>query len=114
MKQSPRQWYKKFDTFIVKNGFKRCEYDNCVYWRKTENGTIIYLLLYVDDKLVACISKEEIQKVKAILESEFEMKDVDAASMILCMQILRDKSKRTLSLNQKNYIAKFLKNFNMK
>jgi len=72
------------------------------------------LLLYVDDKLVAFISKEEIQKVKAILESEFEMKDVDAASMILCMQILRDKSKRTLSLNQKNYIAKFLKNFNMK
>lgn len=72
------------------------------------------MLLYVDDKLVACISKEEIQKVKAILESEFEMKDVDAASMILCMQILRDKSKRTLSLNQKNYIAKFLKNFNMK
>lgn len=72
------------------------------------------MLLYVDDKLVAFISKEEIQKVKAILESEFEMKDVDAASMILCMQILRDKSKRTLSLNQKNYIAKFLKNFNMK
>lgn len=48
-----------------------------------------------------------------MLESEFEMKDTRVASKILGMQILRDKSKGTLFITQKNYIAKILKRFNM-
>ena len=27
LKQSPRQWYKKFDSFMIRIGFTRCEYD---------------------------------------------------------------------------------------
>lgn len=83
LKQSPRQWYKRFDTFILKNGFKRCEYDGCVYLKKTEHGAIVYLLLYVDDMLIACSNKGEIEKVKVMLASEFEMKNKGAASKIL-------------------------------
>jgi hypothetical protein len=30
LKQSPRQWYKKFDSFMIANGFKRSLYDRCV------------------------------------------------------------------------------------
>jgi hypothetical protein len=31
LNQSPRQWYKRFDSFMVSNGFKRSQYDSCVY-----------------------------------------------------------------------------------
>ena len=31
LKQSPRQWYKKFDSFMISHGFKRSAYDSCVY-----------------------------------------------------------------------------------
>ncbi len=31
LKQSPRQWYKKFDSFMLSHGFKRSEFDSCVY-----------------------------------------------------------------------------------
>lgn len=31
LKQSPRQWYKRFDEYMVKLGFDRSRYDNCVY-----------------------------------------------------------------------------------
>ena len=34
LKQSPRQWYKRFDEFVLKIGFKRSLYDSCVYIRK--------------------------------------------------------------------------------
>src|ERR1044072_4488089 len=27
LKQSPRQWYKRFDSYMLKIGFVRCEYD---------------------------------------------------------------------------------------
>lgn len=49
LKHSPMQWYKRFDTFILENGFKRCEYDGCVYLRETILNVVIYLLLCVDD-----------------------------------------------------------------
>lgn len=38
LKQSPRQWYKRFDDFITGNQFMRSSYDNCVYFK--ENSEI--------------------------------------------------------------------------
>ena len=31
LKQSPRQWYKKFDSFMLDQGYTRSMYDSCVY-----------------------------------------------------------------------------------
>ena len=31
LKQSPRLWYNRFDTFILSQGFKRFNYDSCIY-----------------------------------------------------------------------------------
>ena len=52
LKQSPRQWYQRFDSFMISPGFKRSDYDSCVYL-KTIEGSTNYLLLYVDDMLIA-------------------------------------------------------------
>ncbi|KAK1627376.1 hypothetical protein QYE76_001691 [Lolium multiflorum] len=82
LKQSPRQWYKRFDSFMLAHEFKRSKYDSCVYI-KFVNGSPIYLLLYVDDMLIAAKSKKEITILKAQLSSEFEMKDLGAAKKIL-------------------------------
>ena len=54
LKQSLRQWYKRFDTFMIRNGYHRSEYDNCVYHKELFDDYFIYLLLYVDDILIAC------------------------------------------------------------
>jgi hypothetical protein len=51
LKQSPRQWYKRFDTFMLSQGFKRSDYDSFVYL-KSVNDSAIFLLLYVDDMLI--------------------------------------------------------------
>ncbi|KAK1649737.1 hypothetical protein QYE76_067542 [Lolium multiflorum] len=85
LKQSPRQWYKMFDSFMLAHEFKRSQYDSCVYI-KFVNGSPIYLLLYVDDMLIAAKSKKEITTLKAQLSSEFEMKDLGAAKKILALQ----------------------------
>jgi hypothetical protein len=66
LKQSPRQWYKKFDYFMIANGFKMSLYDSCVYI-KFVDGSPIYLLLYVDDILIAAKSKIDIVNLKAQL-----------------------------------------------
>ena len=48
LKQSPRMWYQKFDTYIQGLGFTRSKEDHCVYF-KLIGDRVIYLVLYVDD-----------------------------------------------------------------
>ena len=31
LKQSPRQWYKRFDSYMIQIGYTYCEYDCCIY-----------------------------------------------------------------------------------
>ena len=37
LRQSPRQWYLRFDEFMITNGFMRCNYDCCVYFKLLED-----------------------------------------------------------------------------
>jgi hypothetical protein len=43
----------------------------------------IYLLLYVDDMLIASKSMFEVKKMKSLLSDEFEMKDLVGAKKII-------------------------------
>ncbi|KAG8502779.1 hypothetical protein CXB51_000565 [Gossypium anomalum] len=112
--RSPRQWYKRFDSFMTSHDFKRSSFDSCVYFKKNNDGSFVYLLLYVDDMLIAAKDKGEIRKVKAQLSEEFEMKDLGPAKKILGMEILRDRKTSKLYLSQKGYIEKLLCRFNMR
>ena len=75
---------------MLLHGFKRFEYDSCVYITIVD-GSPIYLLLYVDDMLIAAKSREEITTLKKLLSSEFDMKDLGAAKKVLGMEITRDR-----------------------
>ncbi|GMP36216.1 hypothetical protein CsSME_00008418 [Camellia sinensis var. sinensis] len=73
LKQSPRQWYKRFDRFMMETEYTR------------------------NDMLIASTSKVEIDKLKAQLAREFEMKDLGEAKKVFGMEIKRDRKKGTLS-----------------
>ena len=54
LKQAPRQWYRKFHSYMVQIGFTRCLEDTCTYVKMDKEGKVsVYLLIYVDDMLVA-------------------------------------------------------------
>ena len=63
LKLAPRQWYKKFDSFMHRIRFKGCEAAHCCYVKFFGNSFII-LLLYMDDMLIAGSSIEEINNLK--------------------------------------------------
>ena len=113
LKQSPRQWYLKFDEFMISHGYNRSKFDNCVYYKFLSSDGGVYLLLYVDDMLIACKQKEEIDKLKVELSTEFEMKDLGATTKILGMQIIKDSDSKTLYLSQADYVKNVLTKFNM-
>ena len=98
---------------MVSHDFKRSGFDSCVYFKRCNDESLLYLLLYVNDMLIEAKSKEEIITLKAQLNNEFEMKDLGSAKKILGMEILRDGVADRLSLSQKVYIEKVLRRFNM-
>ncbi|KAE8720956.1 hypothetical protein F3Y22_tig00017808pilonHSYRG00163 [Hibiscus syriacus] len=83
LKQSPRQWYKRFDKFMIGQKYTRSN------------------MIIESDR--NCETKDSI-------EQEFEMKDLGKAKKILGMDI-RVKKLGRLCLSQKEYLRKVLKRF---
>ena len=75
---------------MILHGIDRNSYDCCVYYSKLDDGSMIYLLLYVDDMLVATKCKSNIPRLMELLNSEFDLKELDAAKKILSMEIYWD------------------------
>ncbi|KAI6687393.1 hypothetical protein NL676_024221 [Syzygium grande] len=111
LKQSPRQWYKRFDNFMIGSSYHRSNYDSCVYFRKGSYGSFVYLLLYEDDILIATKNMLEVLILKKRLSKEFEIKDLDPTKKILGMEIQRDRKRGKLYLSQRSYIKKVLERF---
>ncbi|GKU85719.1 hypothetical protein SLEP1_g345 [Rubroshorea leprosula] len=87
LKQAPRQWYKKFDSFMMGHGYKRTNADPYV---------------------------EKICKLKEELSKSFGMKDLGPAKQIMGMAITRDRKAGKLWLSQEKYVERLLERFNMK
>ena len=90
----------------------RSNVDHCVYYKQVGND-FIYVVLYVDDMLLVGNNMDVIKEVKMQLSSKFDMKDLGAASLILGMEIKRNRADRKLWLNQRKYIETILHRFNM-
>ena len=106
-----KQWYKKFDAFMLEHGFKRSHVDHSLYTKKNGDGSPIILVLYVDYLLLAGKRKSTRKALKQQLNSAFSMKDLGEAKYILGMRIKRDRQQYTLHLSQEKYIEKVLDRF---
>jgi hypothetical protein len=112
LKQASRQWYLKFDETIRNFGFKENEKNNYIY-EKFRNKKFIFLILYVDDILLASSYVSLLLETKRFLSSNFDMKDLGVASFILGIEIHQDRRNGLLGLSEKAYLEKVLKKFSM-
>ena len=113
LKQASRQWYLKFHEVITSFGFGENIMDQCIY-QKVSGSKICFLVLYVDDILLATNDKGFLYEVKQFLSKNFDMKDMGEASYIIGIKIHRERSQGILGLSQETYINKVLERFNMK
>ena len=64
LKHALRQQYKKFDTFMLSQGFDRSYADHCLYTRKDIDDSPLILVLYVDDMLLVGKRKTSLAALK--------------------------------------------------
>ena len=113
LEQAPRQWYMKFDKFMIKHGYNKCHSNHCVYFKILDNGRYIILLLYVDGMLVVGSNIQDINVLKIKLANSFAMKDLGSTKKILGMRITRDRKNHKLTLSQGEYIENMLDRLRM-
>jgi len=112
LKQASRQWYLKFNDTITSFGFKEDIVDRCIYL-KVSGSKFIFLILYVDDILLATNDLGLLSDTKKFLSNNFEMKDMGEAYYVIGIEIFRDRSQGLLGLSPKAYINKVLERFRM-
>ncbi|KAL6320959.1 hypothetical protein AAG906_010768 [Vitis piasezkii] len=82
---------------------RKSKFDSCVYIRFENDQVLAYLLLYVDDMLIATGNIYEIETI-----------DLGPAQKLLGMEITIDRQKGELYLSQRSYIKKVIDRFGMK
>ena len=80
---------------------------------KVNESKFIFLILYIDDILLAANDLGLLHETKKYLSDNFEMKDMGEATYVIGIEIFCDRSQGLLGLSQKSYINKILERFNM-
>jgi hypothetical protein len=110
LKQSTLQWNKALHKSLLEMGFHRCKVDPGTYY-KIIGEEIITLLIYVDDAFFMGSNKAQVLAHKAQFMKQWESRDLGQAKEYLGMRIIRDRKKRTISLDQTCYVEKVVKRF---
>ena len=87
--------------------------DQCIY-QKVSGGKIRFLILYVDDILLATNDRGFMHEVKQFLSNHFDMKDMGDACNVISIKIFRDRHNGILGLSQETYINRILERFRVK
>ena len=87
LKQAPRQWYKKFESVMGEQDYRKTTFDHCVFVQKFSDDDFVILLLYVDDILIVDRNVSRIDKLKKQLRKSFSMKDLGPIKKILGIRI---------------------------
>jgi hypothetical protein len=114
LKQSGRNWNLHLHRFLESLGFKRSHEDHCLYTKINADGRLqVVVLVYVDDLIITGPSAGGIQQLKNDLAAKFKMKDLGNLSVFLGVKVVRDRSERTLTIQQCQYVTTMLNKFNM-
>ena len=110
LKQSGRLWNNKIHEFLVKENFVQSQADHCLY-TKSVDGNFIYVLIWVDDILIASNTMCLLNELKSNLNKKFEMTDLGLITWFLGISFIHHTD--CIEINQKLYIQKLLQRFSM-
>jgi hypothetical protein len=112
LKQAGRTWNKTLDRKLRELGFTRLNAEMCLYVHRKDNQ-VCFLVVYVDDLLLAASSWVFMDNMKEILLTAFKMKDLSEAKYILGLELQRNRKEGKISLSQKQYICTVLEQTGM-
>ncbi len=112
LRQAPRAWHIKLKQQLTTLGFTSSQGDPAFFVHRAEDS-VIYMIVYVDDILVAARSAASIDNFKTAFMNCFDAREMGDANYFLGMEIVRDRKLRTIKLSQSKYATELLEKHGM-
>ena len=111
LKQAPRAWYSRIDSYLLENGFEKCEGEPTLYI-KEKDGKMLIVVLYVVDVIFTGNDDYLIENFKTVMKDEFEMTDMGLLRYFLGIEV--GKNENGIFISQAKYVNEVLEIFNMR
>jgi transposase InsO family protein len=112
LKQAPRAWFSRLHKELEMYGFKPSVADPSLFTLEMKDSNI-YLLIYVDDILLAGKDLATVNSIKEKLLTSFEGRDMGEVTSFLGMNITRDRPNRELKIDQHGMINSIITTYGM-
>jgi hypothetical protein len=110
LKQAPRAWYSRLSSKLVALGFQASKADTSLFFY-SQGNIHVFVLVYVDDIIVASSSEQATKAFLQDLHDEFALKDLGELHYFLRIEVT--KAKDGLILSQEKYASDLLKKAGM-
>lgn len=110
LKQAPRAWYSRLSTKLSELGFVPSKADTSLFFYK-KGQVSIFLLIYVDDIIVASSVPDATSTLLQELSKDFALKDLGDLHYFLGIEV--HKVKDGLMLSQEKYASDLLRRVGM-
>ncbi|GAA0167068.1 transmembrane signal receptor [Lithospermum erythrorhizon] len=111
LKQAPRAWYSKIDSHFSKEGFNKCSSEQTLFTKRSSNGRVVIVSLYVDDLIYTGNDENLMMRFKKSMVREFDMSDLGLMSYFLGIEVMQRET--GIFICQKRYTEELLKRFGM-
>ncbi len=109
LKQAPRVWNQTLTALLLSIGCVRSQSDGALFTLCLSSGTVVYLLVYVDDIQIASRQVTDVEFVKQQILSKFKGRDLGETKFFLQMSVERDRSSRLLVLRQQRHVDQLVR-----
>ncbi|CAI7748200.1 unnamed protein product [Closterium sp. NIES-54] len=111
LRQAPREWHDTLRTALAALGFALASADPSLFLRTDTSLPPFFVLVYVDDLIIATADSEALTLMKPELQKGYTCTDVGELHSHLGLQITRDRARRTITLTQSHMAHPVLQRF---
>jgi hypothetical protein len=111
LKQAPRAWFSRIEAHFIGEGFQRCESEQTLFTRRTQEGRIIIVSIYVDDLIFTGNDEVMLSDFKNSMLREFDMTDLGKMRFFLGIEVLQKSD--GIYICQRKYALEVLRRFGM-
>ncbi|RVW66606.1 Retrovirus-related Pol polyprotein from transposon RE1 [Vitis vinifera] len=106
LKQSPKAWFDRFAKVIKNQEYQQGQSDHTMFFKQSNDGRMTILIVYVDDIILTGDNTGKVERLKKVLATKFEVKDLGQIRYFLGMEVAR--SRKGISISQRKYVLDLL------
>jgi hypothetical protein len=111
LKQAPRAWFSRVEAHFIGEGFRRCDSEQTLFTKRSKEGKIIIVSVYVDDLIFTGNDEVMMSEFKSSMLREFDMFDLGKMRFFLGIEVLQKSD--GIYICQKKYALEVLRRFGM-